>query len=363
MTSHASTAHSKPASQPSAHAPPDDGSQAPSSSEQLWAQRAKTLANEKDRKLSSQQQQKSKMGSRKNSRGSQQLNNGQSKVVPQTQQQVPAPLQQIPANTYQQQPVANNYYGQAPVSGNQAPVGGYQAPAGGYQAPAGGYQPGITQPINHTVYTDEGQRVSVDINLKMVNAHDQPGQAGAAPAYHLQQAPASQGQYSHAQQQQPGYAVGELTHQNISAQYGQRQVRGGGAPEGMQLQSVTSSASSAGYGQNQLRRQQQQQQLQPAQPQPHPATQQHFHPAHAPPPPQPYGLPRQPEGASHVHPAAPSQDPRFALQQPRVTQPIKQGFTKHSGSKPPPAQPRHAFQQHQQYNQQVSVSVSCATSR
>ena len=162
-----------------------------------------------------------------------------------------------------------------------------------------------------------------------------------------QQVPAGQNQYSYAPpqdvppahaQQQPAYTVGALTQQNVTAQYGHRGVRGR-APESMHLQSLTSSASSAGYGeQGQLRRQL------------HHASNQYGPPAlaqhsHAP----QYGLPRQPEGANHV---TPSQDPRYMMQQPvqqqhhqqapRIVQ--KPGFTKHTG-KPPPAQPRHAFQQ------------------
>ena len=237
-SSQVSTAQGKPTSQSAAAQSSSSAGanqQELSSSEQLWAQRSNTLAkrqDEKDRKLNSQQQ-KSKQnggggGGRKNSRGGF-SDSSQSRPPP-----VPAQANSVP-------PLNNSYQPEAGGSGYQ-PVAAQPRfqPAQTTAQPR--FQPAQTtappsQPINHTLYTDDGQHVSVDINLKMINTNADPSiqQAGAMGAY-SQQVPAGQNQYSYAPppqdvppahaQQQPAYTVGALTQQNVTAQYGHRGVRG-----------------------------------------------------------------------------------------------------------------------------------------
>ena len=193
----------------------------------------------------------------------------------------------------------------------------------------------VTQPLSHTVYTEDGRRVSVDINFKMVGAPPVGGEFvptsgaydtfarthDAAPAY----APAHP---------EPSASYGALTQQNIEAQYGMQRPVATVQADTMHVQSLTSSASTAQFGQ-------------PVAPhvtrQPdgvqYPQQQQH--------PQQTYALPRQP-ALSHPQEPLPRADRRVAKPSGPAA---RQGFTKHP--KAPPIVPRRAFDQYQQPHQQV----------
>ena len=388
---------------PSAPAIADNGSgeTEPMNAEQLWAQKAKNLASSKGRKLASQQQ---KTGAKRGVPGSRRDSSvngvGNASGAP-SQPQSAAPVSQYAQPP--QAPIANGqppplYQSQQPPQHQWQQVHNHSHPASAQVQPIGP-TPGGSQPIKHTVYTDDGQRVSVDINLKMMSPDGSRGHPPLPPPQSGQQ------NFAHAQQQ-PAYTMGgaALTQQNVSSQYGPPRAPHGAYSEPLHVQSVTTSASSAGHGDHhqQLHNQFRQSNVQSQRTQGGP---QYAHPSQPQGPPQQggvplgvhahhpqqqqqhagyqYGLPRQPEGAALVAPAqsqqnggdyhqqqqqamlarsqmgpqgttgapqqvAPSQDPRFQMhhQQPpslRSGQPAKQGFTKY-GSRPPPVQPIQAFE-------------------
>ena len=229
----------------------------------------------------------------------------------------------VPQSAFPQQPPPPPPPPVQPMQQSQPPHTQPQPPQQPYMvhpaaAPAPVAMP-VTQPVSHTVYTDDGRRVSVDINFKMVGAPPAAGEFVQPSGYDsYAQAPEA---YAPAAVPEHNASYGQLTQQNVEAQYGVQRPAPAGQAQSLQLQSLTSSANSAQFAK--------------------PAADQRGPQQVA------YPMPRQPALA---HPHEPLPRTNHAGAKPR------QGFTKHP--KAPPIVPRRAFDQYQQPPPQVGRACS-----